>query len=704
MVNGQEVNVSFNQKGQVRGNLPTKLITESKLVFNIDGKDLAAEEQKIILNRIKESSGRIEKLKKDPEKLHVLKLIYNIDSNDLNKVLADFDKLSKSPTTTGYTYVPSIGVNSNYYKIESGDTKDSGISLKANNPTIFSQKLELQHTDQNSLTFTLTKTNLFNDVTYQWYADKRKIFKKSIIQADGERLKDLAEKSKLLLVNFDVLVKAVKNNTISNMVELRKFDQQLTVLLNVLAEVKKLTDFSSDREWVLSWLWYSKNDFPVLNPFPFVKEEDIELPDTLGLPALRMSILAKENFLKNIDYKKTPERVAQQYIKEIAASNLDLSKQIKAYKKSKDRQSNNENQISDFSTTEETLNKLILIASKKGEQIFWMRHHNALDQGADLNSNTEAEYTEADRVYILTHNLVANQKAIISLKYSPILNDQSQFADLITSTLKGLDGVTANTFGGRKEDEERVNLAAQVNRKISKVQAALPYLLSIDYVVNQTSPKLDVEEIKNTSEIYHSQKDKTPVTSGSQQAVYTVTTATNDVADNKTAPSIPVDTFKYRVNKLYRIFPMAGIAYTFNNFGSISPNGAQNGSGLVTTEKKTNFFVGLKVYLNKIDIRNTDFIAQKDAHGHPLFWTRVHLDAAFDLVKPLNNIYTGAGIDPWPGISINFGAVWNKYDYYTYSGGVQNSHQTLYRPGFYLGISTDVAVIAQLTKLLNLSK
>jgi hypothetical protein len=114
--------------------------------------------------------------------------------------------------------------------------------------------------------------------------------------------------------------------------------------------------------------------------------------------------------------------------------------------------------------------------------------------------------------------------------------------------------------------------------------------------------------------------------------------------------------------------------------------------------------MGLKVFLRKIDIRNPKFITGKDDHGKCLFLSRTSIAVGVDVSKPLNNIYTGLGFDLWPGFCVNLGGVFNKYNYNVYNNNQLVQSKTSYRPGFYLGVSTDVSLFMDLAKILNLTK
>jgi len=89
----------------------------------------------------------------------------------------------------------------------------------------------------------------------------------------------------------------------------------------------------------------------------------------------------------------------------------------------------------------------------------------------------------------------------------------------------------------------------------------------------------------------------------------------------------------------------------------------------------------------------------KDEHGNKLLLSRLHFDLAVNATAPFNNIYTGFGVDPIPGAAFNFGVAWNQYTYYAYADGQQTVNKPLYRPGIYIGLTIDPAVVAQFITL-----
>lgn len=644
--------------------------------------------------------------------MQLLKLVYKIEESDLNLIVTDMDKIEKS--STSLTYIPAIDTTLSHYKLKTEDTSPrSPLEFKANTSKAFHDKWTLKYDNQNVINLSLSKNELFKKSVYRWYTATKPTFKPLDISSFPS-LKTLREQAKPLVTELEGILLKRKGDLISDLGTLKLYNEKLGKLLDLLNEVYRLTDLSANKTWVMSWLWYGGKGMPRLNPFDFGLDDRYSLADTSGLPALRLEVFTKENFLKSVDYTKVTEATVEKMIKQISEARLEIGKQLQAYYGISEQKANNKKLIAEFATTSTALNKLSLIASISGGKhpVLYMRHHDALNAGVILNPLEEIEYLESDRVFILTHNLSAQQKAAVTLKYATIENDQSPMTEIITSVLKEINNVKGVTFGGRDKDKELLQLSTEVNKKIGRIKAKLPYLQAIEYVLNQENPNLEIKEVEGVNEIYHTQRDRTPKMEGSVQATYTVSIAdeSKNEATGLTEPasvakfSIPADTFRYRINKLYRIFPMAGIAYTLNDFGNLPADASNSSPGLIETEKTTHFFVGLKVYLKKIDIRNTNFIAGRDSHQKPLFWTRTHIDVGFDLADPLRNIFTGAGIDPWTGISVNFGAVWNRYDYFTYAQGIQSSKQRLYRPGFYIGLSTDITLFAQIAKLLSLSK
>ncbi|MBK7559023.1 MAG: hypothetical protein IPI54_12580 [Chitinophagaceae bacterium] len=294
--------------------------------------------------------------------------------------------------------------------------------------------------------------------------------------------------------------------------------------------------------------------------------------------------------------------------------------------------------------------------------------------------------------------------AKISLSFKDITNDASQLSDglspLIGQLSKAANALGAFAAAGGAEPtaahNARIEAQGNVVKLIGKITELQAFEKALEYLVRQSNPVIEIKETVDKTSSYHSELSNPPKKiTGPKKATYYMNTETagNEGNKNKTVP----DTFTYRINKLYRIFPMAGAFYTTNQFVEMK-------EGKINELPHTRFVVGLKVYVKKTDIRNTKFFTGKDEHNNRLWKSRTSVQVAFDAQKPLRNIYLGAGLDLWPGFCVSVGAVASKYTYTEFSNGETVRSRELYRPGLYVGVSTDISLFTDVVKFLNLSK
>ena len=573
-------------------------------------------------------------------------------------------------------------------------------------------------------------------------------------------VKPLTDQAQKIIDDFDKLTPAKKHrnldlslNALGTLTtKAAKFHQTISDTLPILqAKVSMVRN----KDWILHWIWYQNSGLPQLNPFPFVTNETLgPEPDTSENPILRIKIQTREDFIKNADYKTVPKELVDDYIDDIVSYRKAITLSSAGLKKYQDQKKTNVILESDFTQNKLKLNDLLLYVSTPKKSIYWMRHHDASDDATIMDVDMATEYLETDRIVILTHNLTKDQKATVQLSFAPITTDNSQFGEQVDNVLKQVSSYNIlHAPGGGTRQDRLINAAIgnfllQTNlieidlKKLKIIGDALSYL------VTQQNPETGLKENSSDSAVNHSEKKQSPQVFGPKLATYTikvdkatpaaaqaasvtppvatspvagVTITTVTVTSPAATPSSavsgtspkstpaetgvgPVDTFHYRVNKKYRIFPMAGIAYTLNQFQDIANSTDASSPGKVSQEQQTRFIVGIKVFFDKEDIRNTRFCTGTDAYGRSLILTRLHFDAAVGITSPLSNIYVGMGLDLWPGVSINGGSVFNKYNYSDYVNGQNILNRTLYRTGFYVGLTTDVSVVADLLKLVNLSK
>ncbi len=80
---------------------------------------------------------------------------------------------------------------------------------------------------------------------------------------------------------------------------------------------------------------------------------------------------------------------------------------------------------------------------------------------------------------------------------------------------------------------------------------------------------------------------------------------------------------------------------------------------------------------------------------------RLSLFGGFEVLNPLDNLYAGLAYDVVPGVSINYGAHYYKYDIYKVANGQIIDQSSKYKTsGSYFGVSMDPTMVLSLFKLL----
>ncbi len=703
------------------------MITD-KLSFDVvDSKESFDTYKKMLTDRISRSKNQLRKLLSDPEKLGILEKVYSISVSDINTVITEMDLVLASPVrATSPTHVPAYrAVASKYFNVRLSNVAiGANEDLEANSSS--TAMGIIPSPSENQIGFTLTKTDPFKKLVYNWYSTTKASYSGTFHAADVKalppRIRQNAKSVADYLATIKPLLDKSPNYKVSDMralVDLKaKGEAFITTINRFISDDLNAIKLPQYKKWVLDWLWYQNSILPSLNPFDFKAEDDLgEAPDTSALQSLRLKIIAREAFYKEVDPKKFNMRQIDSIINGTDSLKALQSRILNASNVFAGQQASNEKAIQSFAHTGQQLNEAIMATSKPNDAIYWMRHHDASVNYQLINAVETEEYLENDRVIILSWNLKPDETTALHLSFEDITNDVSQFTESLspviaqlTTAASGLAAVAA--AGGttpKNLDNLRIEIAGILQELLGKIEDLQAYLKIVDYLLNQTNPELSVEEKVGKSKSYRSEVvNPAKKIIGPKRAKYYMNTtlanegASASVTASATSLKFVTDTFSYRVNKLYRFFPMAGFVYTLNNFTEARPNG--EGQTEITESTHTRFIVGLKVYLRKTDIRSTKFISDKDERGRRLFLSRTSLNIAFDAKKPLQNIYVGPGFDLWPGFCVNLGCVANRYSFSVYNTtGLPNQTKTLYRPGFYLGLSTDISLFTDVAKFLNLS-
>lgn len=711
----------FDAKGKIMSDPPEKLSSDDRLEFTIaDPTEAFATYQKKYTDKLKSAKNNIEKLKKDAQVFNTIKLLYGIADAEINEIETQINAAILNPfsVATPVAYIPQFKPSDSSYYNLSFTNLDTGSDkvLRANMTTgLISAKLAKNKTE---LDFLLKKTDPYKKKVYGWLAGTKTYYPSTPF--DKSQIKKEVSAYLALYQNIDIFLKSASaflNDgsgnrriiTVKDAKRLKSIADSANMYIDAINSFDNYAGrLAAYKDWVLRWIWYEAGT-PSINPFAFSKSSAItNITDTSSLPGLRISIAARESLLANSKFIEAAKLTTlDTLIRETDSLKKVILSTISAYKKDSTLMATNDKMIKDFGQTATILNKGLLIVRPSGSTVnYWMRHHDAADNNNLMNKAGTDAYLETDRILVIEHNLLYTQDAEAHLKLESIANDESLFSENMRSLLTKLSAITKITLPvGANEYSEKDNLSQMVSNainamgRLAKTEARIS--LAQNYILAQSDPIVDIEETADETSGYHS-KVISPAkkVAGPKKASYYI--SQTPVPKNGTSTA-SVDTFTYRVNKLYRIFPMAGLNYTTTQFNDITYDSAHH-QNKNTSQTHAHFVVGMKVFLRKTDIRSSKFMFRKDENGKCLFASRTNISIAFDALSPRNNFYIGAGLDPWPGVSLNAGAVFNRYVYNQYTDGAIVKTQTLYRPGFYFGLSTDISLFNDLAKFLNISK
>lgn len=715
--------IALEDSGKIRSTLPERLDSSNTLLFRVnDPVGSFNNYKKMLTDKAGQAVKQLEKLKTEKDQMDILDTVYGIKETDITAVITQLKATIANPIATGSAvWVPRFSTTDHlYYKVELSSAKNSPKdSMTAN---IESKPLAIiPVTDKTEIGFTVYKKEPFKKLVYNWlqqtaqtyvnidFPSLRKL--KQDITADQDSANRFATKVESLNKKNETDKESKVKELIDEADDLIKKIETTTV--NLDKALPKNTIHAADyKQWILHWLWYQKGTMPAFNPFNFTLEENLgNEPDTSKLESLRLKIQSREELYKKMTRLSQIDSIINE-IEALRKEKYDLEKAASRFAKQK---GNNDKAIAEFSVTARQLNEGIVMVGKNDNTspFLWMRHHDASTGYQLISDDDKGEYLETDKVIILTHNLRPNERTVLNIQFTEITNDMSLLAEGLSPAIAKLKDAARGL--NLNADLPNINsnlkkLTNDLTTKISKIRNLLLalqlYQPALKYLLAQSNAKTDIEETIDRVNSYHSQVANPPKKiTGPKKASYSMTTVTSNKGNNAAAPasaSPAPDTFSYRVNKLYRMFPMAGINYTANRFNAI--DGGGSGQTKNTEDAHVHFVIGLKVFLNKIDIRSPKFFTGTDDHGKSLLLSRISLQVGFEIPKPLRNVYGGIGLDLWPGFCISAGVVANKYTYNVYNAGQAVQSSSLYRPGFYTGISTDISLFTDIAKFLNISK
>ncbi|HMG14518.1 MAG TPA: hypothetical protein VK590_03660, partial [Saprospiraceae bacterium] len=429
--------INFDTAGRLKTPLPERINNNDNLSFRINesGENFNIYTDQL-KNKIKRALNHIDKLLKDPNGMRLLKDVYDIQVPELNLVRTElnsilfFYNLQLGPPKHfpsfyrmlffyylqlgGPKYVPFLSTgNSNYYTVK--PVHSTSITPLKFGPNINSASLSTAlNSGEKELDFTLTKTDPYKKLLYEWLKKSSSDFvtrpnflalaqQKKLIETEINSIQDFLA---LLKKRRDIRPCGFQRVDIQFLITSTTTADRLTQETNkIFTDLLPMLSLEKNKDWILKWLWYQDNNkLPLLNPFPFRTEESFgEEPDTTELSDLRLKIMARNEFYKNMDLKKFSVKQLDSLIDETRLLKRSMSEIQKNSKQYSDKIDKNEKNIRVFGTTSQLLNNGIFYISDIEKKNLWMRHHDASDGYQLINDIETGEYLEDDLIVLLSH-------------------------------------------------------------------------------------------------------------------------------------------------------------------------------------------------------------------------------------------------------------------------------------------------------------
>ncbi len=577
----------------------------------------------------------------------------------------------------------------------------------------------------NKIEFSLLKDDRYKEFVFKYFSlcikDTADINK---LNATKNIIKVLNKQAIKLVGNIDS-VKKLLVDTESNLLlkDTVRFAKDINVALQLIISAENIDNeyhllLPIAHQWVYDWLWYT-GGIPKFNPFPFISPGDFKEPDTSDLPALRF-LLAKyqEEFTAPHKYNNIFDSINKitKRINRIKNSFLRYKQDIKK----------NDSIMKDFSVTEYILNNFFFYDSSS----FWMRNHDASNKEKWLNPAGKQEYDESNRIMILSHNLKKNQTVNITISVTPFVeyssidegpnglpNPLGQVAFLKSTNGKSSweskqSSKETKSSLLKKQEEQLAKLRQAILDNINNLSKERRQLSDTikeaDYILDSNNhgfykPNLNIKSTKDNTPLYHTEvANDGGNLKGPNKVTYTFDTTSvptakvslKDTTKIKNGSPTGGVTFTYQVNKLYRILPFIGYAFVPSQIYTLQLNSTGTAPANLTISRTSIAYAGLKIELGK---RGENIRSDK------AIW-KFSLDGGFSIPISAKEYFLGVGCDIVPGVCVNAGVMIYPYQWYDFLNSQYVVDYNTYRPGFYFGVSTDPAFVAEVAKLLNLTK
>ncbi len=203
-------------------------------------------------------------------------------------------------------------------------------------------------------------------------------------------------------------------------------------------------------------------------------------------------------------------------------------------------------------------------------------------------------------------------------------------------------------------------------------------------------PRKVVPQLNSDPE-WHTQRAITSLSDSTKSYVYVL----QDVPPKgSTSEPVSFASFSYKTGKRHIVQFSAGLAYSFRPVRTPELNTTGGQLTYSTTDTRFRVFAGINVYPFRkgVFLQDKNFLGLRPGKRRITdwaLWSRVNVQLAVGIPRPLDNVYLGLGYDLGPGIRINSGVHLHGYTAYEVANNRVLTQGTTYDAVPYLAVGID---------------
>lgn len=444
--------------------------------------------------------------------------------------------------------------------------------------------------------------------------------------------------------------------------------------------------------WVKQWLWYREGEL-CLNPLLFTDEALLKTPVNDSARANYLSQYTKRVLNKRLSESKQFNIAS--YVEDVKflGKEKTLFTDSTAYKQAVAR---NRAAALRYQSVGQVINK-VRLPHPQNDLVgigFVNTSYDALARVRALDP-----ITTDTRVVVAAHNMARKHTLKLVRTQATFIKDWSGtqqaldeglagFGELTSSTaavvIKALNATKKDTvFNSRKSKSDKDNFSL-----IKKLREDNLYLgISIQLADTASLPPHRVKPLLDTDPVWHTELAATTLSDSTKTYVYKL----QDVPPKgSTDEPVSFASFSYKTGKRHIIQFSAGLAYSFRPVRTTELNTTGGQLTYSTTDTRFRVFAGVNIY----PLRKGVFLQDKTftglRTGNPRnFQSRLNVQLAVGIPRPLDNVYLGLGYDLGPGIRLNSGVHLHGYTAYEVANNRVLTQGTTYDAVPYLAVGID---------------